>query len=187
MKPKRYSLGFALLALLVFLLPADSAGQQSRSRRVGETATSRNETGPVKSSTGETFYVAPTPESSAKYNVVISDGDERVISGTFSVKELQVIASIMKEAREFAFTEEGVGRGEPITTRFSSDEVEGFAIDVSKFEGQTHLFINLNTELGFITADGGLLTRAPKKEEGFFFDILARLENQLTRLPKQGR
>jgi hypothetical protein len=134
---------------------------------------------PIKSPKGETFYLAPSLESPANFDVVVSDGDERVVSGAFSVVQLRSVKEIMNEAKKFAFSEEAVGKGEPVTTRFSSENARGFAIDVSKVDAQSHFYINLKSQAGFITVDGGIIKRSEKKEEGFFFDVLSRVESQI--------
>ena len=126
---------------------------------------------------GETFSISPSLESPTNFNVIISDGDERVISGEFSVEKLQLIREIMNEAKTFAFNEEAVGKSDPITMRFSSDRVRGFVVDVSKLENQSHFYVTLKTQGGLITVDAGAIRRNEKKGEGFFFDILSRVES----------
>ncbi len=168
----------------IFLLTIQTAssGQQAKlvqsAKPSSTTATRKADKGPIKSPLGETFSISPSLESPTNFNVIISDGDERVISGEFTIEKVQFIREIMNEAKTFAFSEEAVGKGEPLTTRFSSDGVRGFVVDVSKLENQSHFYVTLKTQSGMITIDAGGIRRNEKKGEGFFFDILSRVESQ---------
>lgn len=99
-----------------------------------------------------------------------------MVSGQVTPQQLQLFRAIMKEAATFAFTEEGAGATEPITTRFSTELERAFQVDVMKFEDRSHFFINVKTETGRITVDGGTVRRSDKTETGFFFEILSQLD-----------
>ncbi len=173
------------ISLIVLLGPPTVSSAQQPAMKPAAQKQSKVNREPIKSPKGETFYLAPSLESPANFNVIISDGEEHVVSGEFSIKELQIVQEILNEAKKFAFSEDAVGKGEPLTTRFSSHIVRGFAIDVSKLENQSHFFINLKTEIGFITVDGGIIKRNAKYEDGFFFDILYHVESQIPVATKQ--
>lgn len=182
MKSKR-TIKMVAVIILSLATPSASSAQpmklEQTARQSSATAPRKVDQGPIKSSLGETFAISPSLESPTNFNVVISDGDERVISGEFSLEKLQMIREIMNEAKTFAFSEEAVGKGEPITTRFSSARARGFVVDVSKLDNQSQFYITLKTPSGLITVDAGAIRRNEKKGEGFFFDILARVESQV--------
>lgn len=171
------------LIILSLAIPVASSGQDIKlvqaARQSSATASRKADKGPIKSPLGETFSISPSLESPANFNLIISDGEERVISGEFSVEKLQIIREILNEAKTFAFSEEAVGKGDPLTTRFSSDQVRGFVVDVSKLENQSQFYITLKTQSGLITVEAGAIRRNEKKGEGFFFDILSRVESQV--------
>ena len=72
-----------------------------------------------------------------------------------------------------------VGAKDPITTRFMDKQERAFIIDVQKAGNQSVLFLTLETELGRMTVEAGRAIRATRREEGFFFDLLSRLESTL--------
>jgi hypothetical protein len=172
----------AMASLLVTSVLATSPiafTQHTSPRRQPQAQSTRASAGPVKSPTGESFQLARSPESGTQFNVIFSDGQEQVVSGTFSVEHLQVFREVMVEAKEFAFTEASVGTDEPITMRFFSREAEGFLVDITKFKDHSQFFITMKTAVGRVTIEAGTVTRNDKKEVGFFFDILSNLEAQL--------
>lgn len=125
------------------------------------------------------------PENSSRFSLVISDGDERTISGTFSVQQLQILQAVMMEARKFALGGEAAGTKDPITTRFMDRRETAFMVDVEKLGTQSRLFLTLKSEIGRMTAEAGKLNRNTRREEGFFYDLLTRLESVLPKLPAQ--
>jgi hypothetical protein len=139
-----------LYVIPMLVAPAAASGQQTGlkqpANQTASKATAKAEKGPSKSPLGETFYIVPSTEAAGKFNVIVTDGEERVISGICTVAELQVFRDIMNEAKRFAFSEEAAGNDEPVTTRFSSDVATNFAVDVSKLENQSHFYISLKTQ-----------------------------------------
>lgn len=167
-----------ILSLMIFCVSAtaDSYGQEAKKPQAKESlAKSNNRPSAVKAPSGETFRLTRSLESQSVFDLIIAGDEERVVSRQFSLKELQLIRDIMDEARRFAFSDEAVGKSEPLTTRLSSDEMQGFAIDVIKFEAQSQFYITLAAQGGLITVDAGAVRRDEKKEEGFFFDLLSRI------------
>jgi hypothetical protein len=128
---------------------------------------------------GGTMSFARLPEDPSQYNLVLSDGEETVVTGTFDMEQLQLIRAIMSEARKFALSEEGASKEEATTTRFSDPEIESLYVDVEKFGSQSSLFVTLNTDNGQMTVEGGISSIADKTEKGPFFDILTRLNAAL--------
>ena len=139
-----------------------------------------NEEEPVANQSPEAgFTLTRLPENPRQYSLIISEGDERTISGTFSVEQLQILRAIMLEAEKFAIGAEAVGAKDPITTRFMDKQERAFIIDVQKAGNQSVFFLTLETELGRMTVEAGRTIRATRREEGFFFDLLSRLESAL--------
>jgi hypothetical protein len=129
------------------------------------------------------FSLTQTPENPMKYSLVISDDDEHSISGIFSIEQLQVLKAIMTEAEKFALNEEAVGTTESTTTRFADKQEASFVIDVEKLGTQSGLFLTVKSEVGRMTVNAGKISRSNRREEGFFFDLLSRLESVLPKLP----
>jgi len=129
------------------------------------------------------FILNRLPENPSKYSLVISDSEERSISGSFSIDQLQVLRAIMTESEKFALSEEGVNLKDPVTTRFADKQERSFMVDVQKIGNQSLLFLTLNTELGRMTMDAGRVFRSTHRHEGFFFDLLSHLETMLPKPP----
>ncbi len=123
------------------------------------------------------------PEDPSKYSLVLSDADERVISGSFSVNQLQILRAIMTEADKFAISSEGVGAKDPITTRFSDKQEKGFLVEVQKTNNVSMLFLTIKTETGEMRWTAGRVIRSTRRDEGFFFDLLTRLDAVLPKEP----
>lgn len=133
------------------------------------------------------FSLTRLPENPSQYSLVLSDSDEHVISGSFSVHQLQILRAIMVEAEKFALTSEAVGAKEPITTRFSDKQERAFLVDVQKSGNLSMLFFTITTETGRMTWTAGRVIRNTGRNEGFFFDLLSRLEAALPKLPGQSK
>jgi hypothetical protein len=118
-------------------------------------------------------------DNPSQYSLVISDTDEHVVSGSFSVDQLEILRTIMTEAEKFALSDEAVGSKAPITTRFMDRREPAFMVDVEKVGNQSRLFLTLTTEIGSITTDSGKAIRSSRRKEGVFFDLLSRLESTL--------
>ncbi|HYP28651.1 MAG TPA: hypothetical protein VE262_18210 [Blastocatellia bacterium] len=128
---------------------------------------------------GANFRLAASKQTPGTFDLMISDGEEAVISGSFTSDQVKNFRDVMAEARAFALTEEGVGNGEPQTTRFYNEESAALIVDVMKFESQSQFFLTYETEIGRITVEGGTLDRKDKKEAGLFYDLLSKLELEL--------
>jgi hypothetical protein len=136
-------------------------------------------------SRGASVNLNRLPENPRQYSLIISDDDEHVFSGGFSIEQLQILRAIMVEAEKFAFSEEGVGAKEAITTRFMDKQEPAFIVDIQKVGNQSQFFLTLNTESGRMTWEAGRTIRSSRREDGFFFDLLSRLESVLPKLPAQ--
>lgn len=129
------------------------------------------------------FVLTRQPEDPRRYNLVISDSEEHVVSGIFSMDQLQILRTIMVEAEKFSLTDESAGTKEPITTRFMDKQEQSFIVDVQKIGTRSVFFITLRTEMGVRTWEAGKMIRTTRREDGFFFDLLSRLESILPKLP----
>ena len=107
------------------------------------------------------------------------------ISGVFSIGQLQILRALMAEAEKFALSEEAVGAKEPTVTRFADKQEQAFLVDVEKLGNQSRLFVTISSEIGRMTADAGRINRSVRREEGFFFDLLSRLQSELPKLPEK--
>lgn len=133
-----------------------------------------------------TFNLTRVPEDPGRYSLVISDSDEHVISSAFSISQLETLMAVLLEAEKFALNEEGVGAKEPLTTRFQDKNEQGFIVDVEKFRNQSRLFLTLTTDANSQTAEAGRINRSTRREVGFFFDLVSRLESMFPKqFPKQ--
>jgi hypothetical protein len=137
-----------------------------------------------KSPTGATFNFIRDRETSADFNLIISDGEEGVVSESFSADQLETIQNLLAEAKKFALTEEAVGMSEPLTTRFFDNQERGLVIDVMKLKSDSYFFVTLKSKIGRLTVEAGNINRGNKAEEGFFSDMLSRVESELSRSRK---
>jgi len=134
---------------------------------------------------GVSITLTRIPENPRLYSLVISDDDEHTISGSFSMEQLQILRAIMSEAEKLALSEDASGSKEPVTTRFADKQERAFVVDVEKLGVQSRLFLTLKTEMGQMTMNAGRVIRSTRREEGFYFDLLSRLESILPKLPVQ--
>ena len=132
---------------------------------------------------GPTFNITREADSPDKFDLMISNGDEAVISGVFSKGQMQVFRSVLIEARKFAMNEEEAGTQQPKTTRISSHSEPALIIDVSKTAEQSQLYITLATESGRMTIEGGTVQRRLRREQGLFFTLLSRVQALLPESP----
>ena len=132
---------------------------------------------------GPTFNVVREADSPDKFDLMISNGDEAVVSGVFSKSQMQVFRNVLLEARKFAMSEEEVGKQQPKTTRISSHSEPALFIDVSKTADQSQLYITLSTESGHMTIEGGTVQRRLRREEGLFFTLLSRVQSLVPESP----
>jgi len=169
----KISTSFLIAAILI----AGTTGTISASENLVKQANQQND------SQGVSFSVAPSPENPKMYSLAISDDNERSISGSFSAEQLQILRAIMVEAEKFALAGEPAGTKDAGTTRFMDKQEPAFIVDVQKSANQSLLFLTLKTEIGRMTWEAGKIIRSTRREEGFFFDLLTKLESILPKLP----
>lgn len=132
---------------------------------------------------GPTFNLTRNAGVPGKFDLMISDGDERVISGTFTKEQMEVLRQVLIEARKFALTEEEAGKAEPKTTRIASSSQPSLVVDVAKTNNQSQLFITFTTEVGVITVEAGFVQRPLRRENGLFYQMLSRFDSLLPPAP----
>ncbi len=165
-----------IFALFMFLGTA-ATGQGGTQNQVGATL-------PPAEMPDFTFNLTRVPEKNpAHYSLVISDNDEHVISGNFSLFQLETLKAVLLEAEKFALNEESVGTTEPVTMRFKDKNEQGFAVDVEKYRNQSRLFLTLTADGNNQTAEAGRINRSTRREIGFFFDLASRLESMFPKSP----
>jgi hypothetical protein len=124
-------------------------------------------------------------ENRSQYHLVITDADERTVSGVFTMQQVKILQAIMLEAEKFALTQEAAGTDKPNTIRFYDKQENSFLIDVQKLGNRSQLFLTLETELGRLTVNAGAINRSTKKEEGFYFTLLDRIEAEISKASRQ--
>lgn len=147
----------------------------------------------IENQTGATFTAGQLPdftftltresEPPVRYSLVISDSDEHVISYTFSISQLESLRAVLLEAEKFALGEEGTGTNEPLTTRFQDGKEQAFTVDVEKFRNLSRLYLTLTVDASSQTAEAGRINRTTRRESGFFFELVSRLEAMFPKTP----
>ena len=169
----------ALLIGLAFAVTCDVGAKPSTARTFGpQRGQDRNTPTPQN---GPRFTLTQSQQNPTEFDLILSDGEESSVSGTFFIDQLYNFRDLLLEAKKFAFSDEAVGKDDAVTTRFSNKEERAFAIDVSKQGPQSRFFVSIKTLLGQITVNAGAISRTDKREEGLFFDILNRVQSQIAK------
>ncbi|MFY9555233.1 MAG: hypothetical protein WAV20_25960 [Blastocatellia bacterium] len=134
----------------------DPAQQALRDRELEKKA--------LRPPTGPSFYVAPIEGSSPLFSVLLTDGSGRSVSGSYTSNQIDIFEAVLEAAKAFAFTDEKVGAGEPITTRFMEQHEWSLFVDVSKMGKQSLFYVSLISPTGRLTAEAGEIIRGSKKE-----------------------
>jgi hypothetical protein len=171
------SIVLCLLALLishtVLVLaqekPKQSIDMSARKLREMESKGRRPPSGP-------SFFIGPV-EGNALFSILLSDGNGRSVSGSFTQHQIEVFEAVLQAAKDFAVTDEAAGKTAPITTRLMDQHEWSFFVDVSKIGNQSRLYLSLVSVSGRLTAQVGEITRGSKKEQSpLLFDILLRVQ-----------
>jgi hypothetical protein len=140
----------------------------------------------AKSPSGEgSFSFSQSPEDRTRFSLIIYDSEENSVSGLFSLPQIKILQAIMLEAEKFALTQESAGTDKPNTIRFYDKQEEAFIVDVQKLGNRSQIFLTLETEIGRLTVNAGAINRSSKKEEGFFFTLLDKVEAEIAKLARQ--
>jgi hypothetical protein len=125
---------------------------------------------------GNGFYVAPIAETPLYASLIISDADNRSVTGNFLRAELRAFEAIILEAKKFAENEEAVGLAKPIYTRFFDKKAPSFIVDVGKVGNESHLYVTVKTLMGNLTVEAGTIKRGAANEAIFLDTILSRVQ-----------
>ena len=131
----------------------------------------------LKVPSGPSFYISPVEGSKGLFSVLLGDGGGKTVAGTFTAQQLDVFEAVLEAAKAFALTDEKVGSGAPITTRFMEQHEWSLFVDVSKLGNQSRLYVSLITPQGKLTAQAGEITRGSKKEpSALMLNILSQVQ-----------
>jgi hypothetical protein len=134
----------------------------------------------VKLPSGPRFYVAPIEGMNA-FSMLLTDGSGNNVTGSFSAEQVSIFESVLRAARDFALSDEKVGQGTPVITRFMDQHEWSMFVDVGKLGTKSRFYVSLETINGKVTADAGEITRGSKKEQkALFLTILNELEQAKT-------
>ena len=115
------------------------------------------------------------------FTLLICDDTSRCSTGQLSIVQLDSAEAVIGEATTFAKTEEGVGRGKPVTTRFYDRKETSFIVDVSKTDSHSQFFITISGMTGPGTFEAGLLKRSDKEPKKLMIsDLLTAIKNART-------
>ena len=126
---------------------------------------------------GSSFFIGPVEAAPGTFSVLLSEGRQSV-TGIFSYKQIEVFEQVLQAAKEFAQSDEAVGKTVPIITRLMDQHEWSLFVDVSKKGDRSQYYVTLITVSGKLTAAAGEIVRGNKKEEpkALFADILSKLK-----------
>ena len=137
-----------------------------------------------KPPSGPGFYIAPIEGSRGMFSVLLSDGNGKTVSGSFTTQQVDVFEAVLEAAKAFALTDEKAGSGAPIITRFMEQHEWSLFVDVSKKGNQSVCYVSLVTLTGRLTADAGEITRGSKKEtSALLVKMLSQVKEAKARVP----
>ena len=139
----------------------------------------------TKVSAEGSFSFSQSPEDRSRFSLIIYDSEENTISGLFTIEQVKILQAIMLEAEKFALTQEAASVDKPNTTRFYDKQENAFIVDVQKLGNRSQFFFTLETEIGRITVNAGAINRSSKREEGFFFSLLDKVEAEIAKIARQ--
>jgi hypothetical protein len=135
--------------------------------------------------TGAAFQISPIESVKGVCHALLVDGENRTFEDFIPLDKLPLLEAIITEARKFGLTEESVGTTKPVTTRFSDKQVPNFVVDVSKQGKQTHFYVTMQSKVGKITVDAGVIKRGDPNATAFLYEMLAKIEHARTVNPIQ--
>lgn len=135
----------------------------------------------MKPPSGPSFYIGPVEGSVSMFSILLGDGGGNTVSGSFTLQQLDVFEAVLEAARDFALTDEKVGKVAPITTRLMEQHEWSLFVDVSKIGDKSRFYISLITPQGKLTTAAGEITRGSKKEHSaMLLDVLSQVKNAKT-------
>ena len=139
----------------------------------------------LKPPSGPGFYIAPVEGSKGIFSVLLGNGNITV-AGTFTQRQIDVFEAVLQSAKEFAQTDEAVGKSAPIITRLMDQHEWSLFVDVSKVGDRSKLYVTLITPGGKLTADAGEIVRGSKKEPAaLLLKMLSQVQEAKAAAPPQ--
>jgi hypothetical protein len=123
------------------------------------------------------FKISPADHDPALFTLLLSDSSGRFVSSSFAMAKLDILSAILKEAKDFSLSAEGVGAGKPVVTRFFDKQLPAVIVDVAKTGDTSRFYITLKGLNEAVTIDAGSLKRSEKKPNPYYFEILTRVES----------
>lgn len=169
---------FALLLCFSLLLSGSLSAQEKKAapKPLTPEELQKMDKGKRRPPTGASFQITPIESVKGVCLALLVDGEGRTLEELFQFDKLPVMEAIVAEAKKFGLTEEAVGNGKAITTRFSDKQVSNFVVDVSKLGKQTHFYVTVQNQHGKITLDAGTIKRGDPEATAFLYDILAKIQ-----------
>lgn len=113
---------------------------------------------------GPSFYIAPIESTKGMFSVLLANGNTTV-AGSFTSRQVDVFESVLAAAKDFALSDEAVGKSSPIITRLMDQHEWSLFVDVSKVNDRSKLYVTLITPSGKLTIEAGEIVRGSKKEQ----------------------
>ncbi|MFL6275828.1 MAG: hypothetical protein ACJ74G_11635 [Blastocatellia bacterium] len=137
----------------------------------------------AKPPSGPDFYIEPVTGPNMRFSILLTDKNNRSVPGTFIRQQIEILEDLLLASKAFALNEEEVGTvSKPKITRFMDKHEKAFIIDVQKAGDKTQFFLTIDSLLGRLTIDAGVIKRGVKKPgeaeepEPLFYKIITRVQ-----------
>jgi hypothetical protein len=163
------------LVLLALTISMMALGQQKPRTKILDQE--RPDLEKLKKPPAAGFFISRVEGNPGLFNVLLTDGKGKSVTGFFTIQQLDVFESVLLAAKEFAQTDEKVGVGTPITTRLMEQHEWSLFVDVTKMGNQSRFYVSLITPGGRLTAEAGEITRGSNQEpSALLLSILAQVQ-----------
>ncbi|HSB11549.1 MAG TPA: hypothetical protein VLM38_18820 [Blastocatellia bacterium] len=186
---QKYSIkAFAAFVLVILTMSGSALAQKAaKSTKPPKPAAESPEPDPdkgLKPPSGPSFYIASIEGSKGMFSVLLGNGNTTV-AGSFTERQIEVFEAVLVAAKEFAQTDEAVGKSAPITTRLMDQHEWSLFVDVSKVGDRSKLYVTLITPDGKLTAEAGEIVRGSKKEpSALLLKMLSQVQEAKTAAPR---
>jgi hypothetical protein len=124
---------------------------------------------------GARFYIGPI-QGTEQFSILLTDGS-RMVTGSFTAHQVDVMEAVLLAAKEFAMTDEKVGSNAPVTTRLMDERERAFFVDVAKIGNRSRFYVSLDTMNGKVITPAGEILRDSKKEpSGLLVTMLTQIQ-----------
>ena len=126
---------------------------------------------------GPSFYIAPIESTKGMFSVLLANGNTTV-AGSFTSRQVEVFESVLAAAKDFALSDEAVGKSAPIITRLMDQHEWSLFVDVSKVNDRSKIYVTLITPSGKLTVEAGEIVRGSKKEQtAMLFKMISQVQD----------